>query len=51
VKEIVDRYGGRIDVKSEVGVGTMVTVGFPVNQPPKIDEDVESKMSESRMTI
>jgi signal transduction histidine kinase len=51
VKEIVDRYGGRIDIKSEVGVGTMVTVGFSVNQPPKIDEDVESKMSESRMTI
>lgn len=30
-QEIVSSYGGRIDVESEVGVGTTFTICFPVN--------------------
>jgi len=30
VKELVDRYGGTIDIESTVGVGTTVTIGFPL---------------------
>lgn len=30
VKELVDRYNGRIDLESEVGVGTSITVEFPL---------------------
>ena len=29
VKELVDRYGGRIELESAVGVGTTVRVRFP----------------------
>ncbi len=31
VKELVDRYKGRIEVESEYGVGTSVTVEFPLS--------------------
>lgn len=34
VKDLVDRYGGRIEVESEVGRGTTVTVAFPIHQLP-----------------
>jgi len=30
VKELVDRYNGRIDVDSDVGVGTTISVAFPI---------------------
>lgn len=30
VKELVDRYGGRIELDSQVGVGTSVSVAFPI---------------------
>jgi two-component system phosphate regulon sensor histidine kinase PhoR len=30
VKELVDRYGGRIELDSQVGVGTSVSVTFPI---------------------
>ena len=30
VKELMDRYGGRIELQSEVGRGTSVTVTFPL---------------------
>jgi len=30
VKQLVGRYGGHIDLQSEIGVGTCVTVEFPV---------------------
>jgi signal transduction histidine kinase len=34
VKELVERYGGRIEVESEVGKGTTFTVIFPSAGPP-----------------
>ncbi len=33
-KELVDRYNGRIELESEVGVGTSVTVEFPLLPSP-----------------
>jgi signal transduction histidine kinase len=29
VRELVDRYGGRIELRSQIGEGTSVTVSFP----------------------
>lgn len=34
VKHIVERHGGRLDFKSEQGIGTRVTVRFPMVSPP-----------------
>lgn len=33
VKEIVDAHGGEIDVLSEIEVGSLITVWFPIDQP------------------
>ena len=35
VKELVDRYGGSIELESAVGVGTAVTVAFPLAPDPE----------------
>jgi signal transduction histidine kinase len=38
VKELVDRYGGHIELESTVGIGTSITVAFPIveeaSEPP-----------------
>ncbi len=41
VKELVERYEGRIDLESEVGVGTTVTIEFPLLSPSKGGELVQ----------
>ena len=35
VKSLVDRYGGRIELESEVGVGTAFTISFPIVPGPR----------------
>jgi len=34
VKQVVERHGGRLDIASQVGVGTTVTVTLPAAPPP-----------------
>jgi two-component system, NtrC family, sensor kinase len=34
--KIVTQHGGRIDVRSTLGVGTVVTVTFPIEPPPEL---------------
>jgi signal transduction histidine kinase len=34
--KIVSQHGGRIDVRSEVGVGTIFTVVLPTQPPPAL---------------
>ena len=34
VKEIIDVHHGKIDVKSEIGVGSIFQVMFPINHRP-----------------
>ncbi len=38
VKELVGRYDGRINLDSDTGVGTTVTVELPLSTPPQGDE-------------
>ncbi len=38
VKEIVDAHGGEIDVKSEINVGSLITVWLPIDQSHGNDE-------------
>ncbi|KAJ9627115.1 hypothetical protein H2203_003576 [Taxawa tesnikishii (nom. ined.)] len=42
VKQIVDDIGGKIDIESEVGRGTKVTVSLPVPEFQEIASDFES---------
>ncbi len=35
VKKIVEDHGGRVDMSSELGVGTVVTLYLPVRSPKK----------------
>jgi signal transduction histidine kinase len=39
VKELVDRYGGRIEVQSKVGQGTRFTVTFPMANRQLVEEN------------
>lgn len=45
VRELVDRYGGRIDMQSALGVGTCVTVEFPLLGPTAAGGELCQKAS------
>lgn len=42
-KEILDRNGGMIDIKSEVGKGTEVVIRIPTKQPKNIKEKISEE--------
>ncbi len=57
-KELVNMMGGTIDVKSELGVGTIVTVrlDFRISErdkdaPDEVSEDLEKKLSAKRVLL
>jgi signal transduction histidine kinase len=44
--KIVTQHGGRIEVRSTVGIGTVVTVTLPIDPPPELAATTEAEAAE-----
>jgi len=48
VDNLIKMHGGTIDIESEVGIGTVVTVRFPPNRTSPVSEDQEQPSANRR---
>ena len=50
-KSLAEMHGGSLDLQSEVGVGTTVTVRFPAKRVVRVPEGAQSSEVEDKMAI